>query len=136
MVFRAILIAFKRFFAPKREVFEVPEKPFKRPERARLHHVLDAEKCIGCGMCERVCPARALHMTSREDFENPRNRKKIYPQIDYDRCIFCSLCVFVCPTGALQHVNIPPEPSEPRAEDLINTPQKLYELYKKRKGGE
>ncbi len=135
MVFRALALSFKRFFASKREVYEVPEKEFERHPNARLQHTLDAMKCIGCRMCERNCPNKAITMVKRE-IENPKNRVKLYPQIDYDRCSFCSICVFVCPTNALGHINVSPEPSMPYAEDLIQTPQKMYEIYKKHRGGE
>lgn len=79
----------------------VPEKepPFKT-ETTRGRHVLFMEKCTGCTMCQRVCPADAIQMV-RVEGEWKMNRKKIFPRIDMQRCTFCAMCVEICPTGAL-----------------------------------
>ncbi|MBM6688102.1 4Fe-4S binding protein [Collinsella tanakaei] len=44
-----------------------------------------AEGCIGCGMCERVCPCGAMHVIDKQ------------AAIDYDRCISCGMCATKCP---------------------------------------
>ena len=44
-----------------------------------------AEGCIGCGMCERVCPVGAMHVTDKQ------------ATIDYARCISCGMCATRCP---------------------------------------
>lgn len=45
--------------------------------------------CIGCGMCEKVCPFDAVKV------ENNLAR------IDPDKCMVCGLCVQKCPTNAI-----------------------------------
>jgi uncharacterized protein len=47
------------------------------------------ENCTGCGECEKVCPAGAIHM---EDDKSVLNK---------DKCIGCASCVAACPTFAL-----------------------------------
>jgi len=69
-------------------------------DRWRGRHLLDINKCISCGICERMCPNRAITMTIKE------NGKK-YPQIDYARCCFCGLCADSCPTKALRMTDFP-----------------------------
>lgn len=64
--------------------------------RLRGYIVNDLSKCISCGMCEVVCPAKAVKFSVGPD-------GKRYPGIDYGRCIFCGYCVDACPTGSLQH---------------------------------
>lgn len=45
--------------------------------------------CIGCGICERVCPSGAAQVQ-----EN-------LAQIDEERCLSCGMCVVKCPRGVL-----------------------------------
>jgi NAD-dependent dihydropyrimidine dehydrogenase PreA subunit len=51
---------------------------------------LDANKCIGCGLCEMVCPHGVFEMDDG----------KIY-LADKDSCIECGACALNCPTKAL-----------------------------------
>lgn len=50
--------------------------------------VLDVEKCIGCGVCERVCPGKAIRM---------EDGKPVY---DAAKCIWEGNCIASCPTDA------------------------------------
>jgi NADH-quinone oxidoreductase subunit I len=79
----------------------VPRKsqPFKT-ESIRGAHVLDMLKCVGCSMCQQVCPAACIDMVVVEG-EYPQNPKKRFPRIDHSKCTFCGLCVEYCPVGAL-----------------------------------
>ena len=63
--------------------------------RGRLH--FDYGKCIGCGMCEKVCPARAIEMYPVIEKEKKTKRIVIF----LSRCTFCSECVMVCPKDAI-----------------------------------
>jgi len=65
--------------------------PVNIPEKFRGKIAYDRETCIGCKLCIRVCPSRAIEFIPEE--------KKI--KIRIDRCIFCSQCNDVCPTNSL-----------------------------------
>ncbi len=52
---------------------------------------LDIDKCIGCGMCEIVCPHTV--------FEIKDKKAKI---IDRDKCMECGACVKNCPVRAIK----------------------------------
>ncbi len=65
--------------------------PVNIPEKFRGKIAYDRETCIGCKLCIRVCPSRAIEFLPEE--------KKI--KIRIDRCIFCSQCNDVCPTNSL-----------------------------------
>lgn len=51
---------------------------------------LDQESCIGCGLCETVCP----HGVFRVEERKARLR-------DLDACMECGACARNCPVGAL-----------------------------------
>jgi len=51
---------------------------------------LDAKKCIGCGMCVKVCPHGVFEM-----------QQKKAAIIDRDRCMECGACALNCSEGAL-----------------------------------
>ena len=70
--------------------------PVPVPTDLRGKIAYDRERCIGCGLCERVCPARVIEMYTPEGEE----KKKIRMYVA--RCTFCAQCVDACPVGALQ----------------------------------
>ncbi|MBI4979159.1 MAG: 4Fe-4S binding protein [Spirochaetes bacterium] len=73
--------------------------PFEKPEmpanfRGRIKFI--AEKCIGCKICMKVCPAYAIDIKTIGE-------KKYQCDIWLDRCIFCAQCVESCPKDALDN---------------------------------
>ena len=52
---------------------------------------LIAEKCIGCGMCETVCPHRIFAIKQRKATITDR-----------DLCIECGACSRNCPVAAIE----------------------------------
>jgi NAD-dependent dihydropyrimidine dehydrogenase PreA subunit len=51
---------------------------------------LDEQACIGCGMCEIVCPHRV--------FSLDRQKARIH---DLDGCMECGACARNCPSDAI-----------------------------------
>ena len=62
---------------------------FSRHAVFRLH--LAESACVGCSMCERVCPAQCI------DFKHHR--------IDHSRCVMCMDCVTACRKHGISMVN-------------------------------
>ncbi len=69
---------------------------------------VDKEKCIGCGLCEKVCPGGILHLNAE--------RKCEMEDIDgfgWNGCWKCEHCLAVCPKGAITIFGKKPEDSIP-----------------------
>jgi NADH-quinone oxidoreductase subunit I len=75
------------------------------------------ERCIGCGLCEKICVADCIRMDTRVD-ENSRKEVTEYT-INLGRCIFCGYCAEVCPELAIVHGGRYENVSEQRAHFTI-----------------
>ena len=67
---------------------------------------VDAAKCIGCGLCTRVCPGGILHLNEQ--------RKAAMEPIEgfgWNGCWRCEHCLAVCPKGAIRIFDKMPENS-------------------------
>jgi NADH-quinone oxidoreductase subunit I len=71
-------------------------------------------RCIGCGLCEKICISDCIRMDTRYD-ENQRKEVSEYT-INFGRCIFCGYCAEVCPELAIVHGGRYEVASEQRAE--------------------
>lgn len=79
-------------------------------------------RCIGCGLCEKICISDCIKMDTRYD-EDQRKEVTEYT-INFGRCIFCGYCAEVCPELAIVHGGRYETASEQRAsfslfEDML-----------------
>ena len=85
-------------------------------------------RCIGCGLCEKICISNCISMDTRYD-EEQRKEVSEYT-INFGRCIFCGYCAEVCPELAIVHGGRYENASEQRAgfslfEDMLTPIDKL-----------
>lgn len=70
-----------------------------------INYYINADDCIGCGLCAKNCPTNAISKT----------KDKVYI-IEQDNCIKCGSCVKVCPEKAKAVVIISPKPISETAQ--------------------
>ena len=67
---------------------------------------VDAKKCIGCGMCVRVCPGGVLYVN-----DNRKAAIRDFDRFGWNGCWRCEHCLAVCPKGAISIFGKSPENS-------------------------
>ena len=102
-VVRAMRITFISFFR-KPVTVHYPDRPRAYPDRYRgllaltYDPATGEENCIGCRLCEFVCPPQVIKVEMLKKEE--RNYAKTFT-LELYACEFCELCVQVCPTDAI-----------------------------------
>jgi formate hydrogenlyase subunit 6/NADH:ubiquinone oxidoreductase subunit I len=72
--------------------------PYVKPqlsENFRGQPLFDVQLCVGCGLCSKECPSKAIEMVEVDG--------KKRPQFRLDKCIFCFQCAETCPKKAIMN---------------------------------
>ncbi|MGC8727010.1 MAG: 4Fe-4S binding protein [Thermoplasmata archaeon] len=105
-IVKGVWTIFMQGFKPK-VTKQVPEEKLEYPERTTGRVFLNMDACIGCTLCEQICPNGTIKMvtfafTKKEEFDKKYpNKRQIFPSVDVSTCTHCNLCEEICPTGAI-----------------------------------
>ena len=58
-------------------------------------------RCVACGICERECPPKCIHIEMATDSLGKPARKPAVFDIDYSLCMNCGICEDVCPFDSI-----------------------------------
>ena len=78
---------------------------------------VNIEKCIGCGLCVKVCPGGVLHLNDARKCEMDE-----IEGFGWNGCWRCEHCLAVCPKGAISIFGKRPEESLPPAKAEMAAP--------------
>ena len=128
-LFKGMGVTLRVFFTRKITV-QYPEEKTPLSPRFRALHALrrypnGEERCIGCKLCEAVCPALAITIDVHERDDGTRRTTRY--DIDMVKCIFCGFCEEACPVDAIVETSIHEYHGESRG-DLHYTKEMLLAI--------
>jgi NADH-quinone oxidoreductase subunit I len=119
-----------RYLFAKKITVQYPEEKTPQSPRFRGLHALrrypnGEERCIGCKLCEAVCPALAITIDTepRED----GSRRTVGYEIDLFKCIYCGFCEESCPVDSIVETRVFDYHFEHRGENIM-TKDKLLAI--------
>ena len=125
-----------RKLSKKPITIQYPEEKTPLSSRFRGLHALrkypnGEERCIGCKLCEAVCPALAISMDTEVRSDNTRRTTKY--EIDLFKCIYCGFCEEACPVDAIVETSLFEYHFERRKDSVMNKIDllKIGDMYEK-----
>jgi len=116
-----------RMMFARKITIQYPEEKTPMSPRFRGLHALrrypnGEERCIGCKLCEAICPALAITIQTAERADGTRRTTRY--DIDLTKCIFCGMCEESCPVDSIVETRFMEYHGEKRG-DLYYTKEML-----------
>ena len=92
-------VTFLNLVRPK-ITLQYPEQLPNVPPRYRGLPVVEIAKCVGCYLCEKICPNQLIKIETSRREDKGRNIDRF--DMDYALCMVCNLCEEICPTDAIR----------------------------------
>ena len=126
-IFKGLSVTGKKMFN-KPITVQYPEEKTPQSARFRGLHALrkypnGEERCIGCKLCEAVCPALAITMDT--EMRSDGTRRTTRYDIDLFKCVYCGFCEEACPVDAVVETKIFEFHFERRDERIISKDELL-----------
>jgi NADH-quinone oxidoreductase subunit I len=124
---KGLAVTGRHLFARKITI-QFPEEKTPASPRFRGLHALrrypnGEERCIGCKLCEAVCPALAITIETAERGDGTRRTTRY--DIDLTKCIFCGFCEESCPVDSIVETHILEYHGEKRGDLYYTKPMLL-----------
>ena len=84
--------------------------------------IVENEKCVGCGLCAKICHEQCIRLEGAKDSPTI--------QIDHALCSTCTQCIAICAKQALSWNGVHPTTHE---KDLLPNAAQIAELFKQRR---
>ena len=116
------------YLVARKITVQFPEEKTPMSPRFRGLHALrrypnGEERCIGCKLCEAVCPALAITIETAERDDGTRRTTRY--DIDLTKCIFCGFCEESCPVDSIVETRILEYHGESRGDLIYTKPMLL-----------
>jgi len=102
---------------------KTPQSPRFRGLHALRRYANGEERCIGCKLCEAVCPALAITIETEQRADNTRRTTRY--DIDLTKCIFCGFCEESCPVDSIVETHLLEYHGEKRGDLYYTKPMLL-----------
>ena len=118
---KGLMVTLRYAFSPKITT-QYPEEKIPKSVRFRGKHALrryesGEERCIGCKLCEAVCPALAITIETEPREDGTRGTTRY--DIDLFKCVYCGLCEEACPTDAIVQTDIDAYHFEKKGQQIM-----------------
>jgi NADH-quinone oxidoreductase subunit I len=106
-VLKPMYLTLKQMFKStihKPQTVMYPWEKLVLPDVYRGRPGLVFDKCIGCGICMRICPNRCIDLLLVDDLKTVEGKapeKVKRPRVNVGRCMMCGYCAEYCPTNAM-----------------------------------